>query len=220
MESNNYNDEEITLLLKDLLNRIITIKIKKSQKVSQLRKKLPHSDVQLKLQATVLKDDKKLFEYDLEDNDCILMCSRSEGGPPVDFVDIDKGKPIKMTTNPNAPDWWITRQGLNLFGICENESCSAYKKEVIITDYNKKKIDGGISFNLIEEQLKTKCPMCRKIVVVNTCGFNKCKYQIIGNFLKEGSIVSSNKEIKETSGDATEKYNPISNGIVKWETNY
>ena len=48
-----------------------------------------------------------------------------------DFVDVKIEKTKKLEFNKNAPEWRKVTKGLNIFGICENSECKAYKEEVV-----------------------------------------------------------------------------------------
>ena len=86
------------------------------------------------------------------------------GFPMLDFVDVSSGKVMKLDFSNKAPVWRKVDEGLNIFGICNNSKCKAYKKEVVYPT----KLNEGLTFNLNEEILNIKCPICQKIIKPKT----------------------------------------------------
>ena len=41
------------------------------------------------------------------------------------------GKTKRVDFSGHAPEWREVTQGLNIFGVCKNSKCEAYKKEVV-----------------------------------------------------------------------------------------
>lgn len=74
-----------------------------------------------------------------------------------------------------APEWRRVNRGLVLEGICENEKCKAYKKQVAISMNYR-------TFDVVSDPDidKTLCPMCREFVEPTTCGFNNCWWKFEG----------------------------------------
>ena len=134
------------------------------------------------------------------------------GGPMLDFVDVSSGKVMKLHFSNKAPVWRKVDKGLNIFGICNNSKCKAYKKEVVYPT----KLNEGLTFNLNEEILNIKCPICQKIIKPKTCGFWKCEYQFIGKKIVEGELTSFDSKTKETNGNDFEYYNAFENGETQW----
>ena len=133
------------------------------------------------------------------------------GGIPLDFVDVEKGLIQNLSFSHSAPQWRSVSHGLNIFGICKNSKCQAFNKEVIY------KV--GIThekFNLQENVIDIKCPMCDKIIIPKICGFWKCEYQFIGDKIEEGDLKHVDTKCKETKDDNFEYYNPYENKSAIW----
>jgi hypothetical protein len=133
-----------------------------------------------------------------------------------DFVDVKTGKITKLKFDKNAPKWRLVKKGLNIFGICENRKCEAYKKEVIHIiglDTDGKKLKVELNKNYI---ISIKCPICNKIIETKTCGFYKCEYQFAGKMIKDGEVEYFESEPKETKSDDFEYFDPKENGKEKW----
>ena len=104
------------------------------------------------------------------------------------------------------------KEGLNLFGICQNPECNAYKKEVL---YKGRALINE-KFDLEKKVEDLKCPFCSKIFSFKTCGFWKCEYQFEGHKIKEGEIKYVITVPKETKDNDFEYYNPSEN-ITYWK---
>ena len=133
----------------------------------------------------------------------------------LDFVDVKTGKTKKLEFNKNAPKWRCVKKGLNIFGICENSECEAYKKEVVHivglgSDEEK------LKFDLKNEVTNIKCPICPWIIKANTCGFYKCEYQFRGKKITKGKLEDYESEPKETKSNDFEYFDPNENGKTEW----
>lgn len=60
------------------------------------------------------------------------MRLRGGGAPLHVFSDVsNENYNVEKKFSYSGPDWRIVTKGLNLHGICHNESCKAFEKEVI-----------------------------------------------------------------------------------------
>ena len=153
-----------------------------------------------------------LSDYNIVPYSTIDIRLRLRGGlMPLNFVDVEKGQIQNLEFSNQAPEWRRVIEGLNLFGKCKNVKCEAYNKEVVykVGITNKK-------FNLQENILEIKCPMCNSIVVPNTCGFWKCEYQFEGDKIEGGILKHIDTKSKETIGNNFEYYNPFENPSALW----
>ena len=117
----------------------------------------------------------------------------------------------------DAPKWRIISTGLNLFGLCLNKKCQAYRKEVIFrTNENSILPENGMIFDMVEKSNKIKCPICNKIFTPNTCGFYKCEYQFIGDKLENGDEIHFDSATRETKGNNVEYYQPTKGNQARW----
>lgn len=132
----------------------------------------------------------------------------------ISFVDV-RAKNIKfLKFNEKAPKWRKVEPGLNIFGICNNLKCEAFKKEVVHQvgfDEEQK-----LKFDIKNEVINIKCPMCYKIIKAKTCGFWKCEYQFIGKTIEDGEIKNYQSEPKETKNEEFEYFDPYKNGETEW----
>ena len=160
-----------------------------------------------------LEDNKTLADYKIvkESTLHLVLRLRGGGGLPMNFVDVEKGSIQNLSFSDKAPAWRSVEEGLNLFGLCENKECKAYKKEVVhkVGITNKK-------YNLQENVLNIKCPMCNGLIVPKTCGFWNCEYQFEGDKIEGGKLKHVDTKCKETDGDKFEYFSPYDNGNALW----
>ena len=136
------------------------------------------------------------------------------GGPPIVFSDVSKEKTKELKFSESAPPWRKVKEGLNIFGICENDECKAHKKEVV---YIPKDNNEEHKLNLNDNIDQIICPICQTIIKVKTCGFWKCEYQFIGKKIEKGRLIDYNSMPKETKNDKFEYFDPSDNGNILWK---
>ena len=126
------------------------------------------------------------------------------------FVDPSNSSIKQIQLSKMAPKWRVISQGLNLFGLCENKKCEAYKKEVVYrTLVDQKSLpEEGLIFDMFKNVTKIKCPICKKIFTADTCGFYKCEYQFKGKKIEEGDEIDYDSKTRETKGNNIEYYEP------------
>ena len=132
--------------------------------------------------------------------------------PPVDFIDVSTGKIKNLKVKDVGSIWRFINEGLNIFGICKNNKCKAYNKEVIYRTY----LNNGLIFVLNDEIVNIKCPMCERIFKPKTCGFYECEYQFKGKKIENGFVVEYDSKTKETNGDKFEYFDPFGNKEIQW----
>ena len=122
-------------------------------------------------------DETTLKNYDIPDEsilEAIKANSRSLMG--IKLADLNNGKGLKKQKwSINAPSWRRAAPGLCLEGICNNSKCEANKQRVVISMGYRK-------FNMLldADATTTMCPICKKFVDPETCGFNNCWWRFEG----------------------------------------
>ena len=108
-----------------------------------------------------------------------------------------------ITVSEEGPNWREITYGLNLEGRCNNDSCEAYNKMVIIP------IGAPIvhKFGFPSCIKPSNCPMCRKYVKPETCGFFNCSFRLLGVIETKKSPRKYKSEWKEISSDTYHRYN-------------
>eukprot|EP00357_Protocruzia_adherens_P028349 CAMPEP_0115010942 /NCGR_PEP_ID=MMETSP0216-20121206/23652_1 /TAXON_ID=223996 /ORGANISM="Protocruzia adherens, Strain Boccale" /LENGTH=371 /DNA_ID=CAMNT_0002379325 /DNA_START=47 /DNA_END=1162 /DNA_ORIENTATION=+ len=116
-----------------------------------------------------------------------VLVHNMSGFAGLEFNNMEKA--VERDFSEDAPDWRTVTAGLNLHGICKNESCDACGEEVIIPL--------GIGKFFINQVAHTsKCPQCQECVEkVKNSGFFSCYYSIEGQRkTKEGELKQVRKE--------------------------
>lgn len=164
-----------------------------------------------------LVDDRRTIDsYQIKEGGTIKILRNYEPGGgglcPINFVDVGKNVITHLEFSNNAPKWRIVKRGLNLFGICKNENCEGFDKEVIFSG------NGiiNLAFNLNQNIENIKCPICDFIIIPKTCGFYKCEYQFVGDKIENGKKIHFDSAPKETEGDKFDYFDPYSGGSVMW----
>ena len=97
--------------------------------------------------------------------------------------------------NPNIPDWRTIGKGINLYGICNYNSCKAKGKQVIMHVKSDE-------YDVYNEGFMGICPMCKKHFDLDTCSFYKCDYKCVGTYFdkSEDTWVDLPGNVQKTSG--------------------
>ena len=152
---------------------------------------------QWKFMADVLKDEKTLEFYEIEDNDEIEANKISRGGGlpffGIETIDVSKNISKVLKFDKNAPYYRCIINGLNIQSICSNNDCEAYNKVVWV------QIGYVNNYDLFQNIEKIKCPACDKIVVPQNFGFYKCKYKI--KYMKSEKMSYSSGEVNGEAGN-------------------
>ena len=96
--------------------------------------------------------------------------------------------------DPNILKWRTLGKGINLYGICNYNSCRAKGKQVIM--HVKSDI-----YDVYNEGFMGICPMCKKHFDLDTCTFYKCDYKCVGTYFdkSEDTWVDLPGNVKKTS---------------------
>jgi len=155
-------------------------------------------------------DNKTIEDFDLDDGDNILISDLYNGGfLGIDMADIsNKNGLIRKNFASQAPKWNTIRKGLNISGICKNNSCEAYDQEVDC------KIGMG-KFDLVGDADEIKCPICFNEINPTTCVFCECKYKFEGKKKINGKTEKVSSDWNRVEKDY-EYFDPGKSGIVTW----
>jgi hypothetical protein len=194
------------------------IEVDTNDTILDLKKKYGNSSIMLILDGKVLENDRKIKDYDIEDDDLIIAKSKVIGGEVGStvkgFTDPTKVGPIRYATTTEGPDYLIVEGGINLFGICINKNCIAYKKEVSSPF-------GFGTFDLMKDldpdsEKCPKCPSCEiPLLKLETCGFMLCKYKYNGKKIENDKFDSVNYEKTISEPDKVDYFDAGKNGENK-----
>lgn len=203
----NHNAAEVEITV-ELLDAPITIKIRLSDTVSQLKDKIrAEIKADQEERITLIFDGKKmdyeeqtLESYNITKDSLIYQgdeSSQKGGNKSVPFgIEFNELKTKKMLQLTNkGPDYQTITAGLNFRGTCVTKDCVAFGKVVWIQK-------GMGTFNVCEEVYLSVCPKCKKTADnIYNLGFFNCYYSIKGLQVKpekkmvdEKDIIADNKE--------------------------
>lgn len=157
-------------------------------------------------------DNKTIEDFDLDDGDHILISDYYNGGGDfplgIDMADISNKNGLIRKNFASAPKWNKIKKGLNISGICKNNSCEAYNQEVDC------QIGMG-KFDLVGDADEIKCPICFNEINPTTCIFCKCKYKFEGKKKINGKTEKVSSDWNRVEKDY-EYFDPGKSGIVTW----
>ena len=115
------------------------------------------------------------------------------------IADPTKKAPVEWPTSKDGPFYLTVKNGINIFGFCQNKECQAYKKEVCSPF-------GYGTFDLIEDLSSKskkcpKCPACECLLLeIESCGFMNCEYYYIGKKYENKKLIDVNFSKKTKGG--------------------
>jgi hypothetical protein len=208
----------ITVIIKKLRNSENEIEIDTNNTILDLKKKYGNPSIVLKYDGVILENEAKIKDYEIEEGDTIIATDKVIGGEigsiAKGFTDPTKVGPVRYATTTEGPDYLIVEGGINLFGICINKNCIAYKKEVSSPF-------GFGTFDLMKDldpdsEKCPKCPSCEiPLLKLETCGFMLCKYKYNGKKIENDKLDSVNYEKAISEPDKVDYFDAGKNGENK-----
>ena len=211
----------IMVFLKQLDGKSIPILVSQSETIEAFmnlvseKTCMPPESFHLLYGGYSLKVGKVFTDYGVKNGSTMFMVCELRGGGHIEskFADIsDKSLLKDFEFSDTAPKYRKAINGLNLEGYCENPDCEANGKMVVIGI-------GDGTFDLIEDQEYSLCPLCKKFVSPITCAFTNCEYSFTGTKKEKPSSPPINFASTETSevGNIYQRYCPMDDkGLVIW----
>lgn len=97
-------------------------------------KNLVGKALKLEYKGTILQDEKRVSDYEIQKDDTILLEQVEISTKGVEKLGIKRGKyksGVKYNFSSGEPSSRFCVRGLNIEGICKNKSCSEYSKLII-----------------------------------------------------------------------------------------
>ena len=208
-KQSNIPQDNIHLIIECLDGKKIFLDISNNEKISTL-KTILYTKYNID-PSTVLLYKKPLFDVSrtLSDykirNNCIIRIIRPRltggevGSCAKQLADPTKKAPVEWPTTHDGPFYLIVKNGINIFGFCQNKECEAYKKEVCSPF-------GYGAFDLIEDLTSKskkcpKCPACEYYLLeIESCGFMNCEYHYEGKKYENKELIDVDFRKKTTGG--------------------
>lgn len=207
----------MNLFIKSCLGKMFSVIIdsswtgKKLKEEISIRYKCPIEKQKLEFNSQLLKDQLKLVDQGVKDNSSInltLIETVRGGGQPIQFTDFSKSQASSYSVNDPKKiegNYRLISQGINIFGICKNKKCEAYKKEVIF-NVLKDEIDLIKENNDEEDEDDITCPLCNNLIKPKTVGFYMCSYRATGKKVENDKIINIEPNIGEHRDEDTVHY--------------
>ena len=149
-----------------------------------------------KFNGEVLKEDKTLSYYDIEEDDTIIenKLVKGGGGFGLNSIDVSYNNTRIVEFDKNAPYYRMVGGGLSIQAICSND-CEA-KNDIVYSH-----IGYVNNYDILTNLENIKCPACSNPIYPKNFGFLRCKYRIDFTKWKNNKSISSFVE-----GDADDKF--------------
>ena len=207
-KQSNIPQDNIHLIIECLDDTKIFLDISNNEKISTL-KTILYTKYNI-LPSTVLCYKKPmrngnltLSDYKIWKDCTIQIMLNIQGGEVGSCVkqlaDPTKKAPVEWPTTHDGPFYLIVKNGINIFGFCQNKECEAYKKEVCSPF-------GYGEFDLIEDLTSKskkcpKCPACEYYLLeIESCGFMNCEYHYEGKKYENNELIDVDFRKKTTGG--------------------
>ncbi len=204
------------ICIRDSKNEIFSLNVEKTYNIKKIKDMIKEykqikNEIILAYNGQPLDDDDTLESSDVGPGCTMQYAEMFKAGVDlgVDMADIsNKRGLVEANFSNEAAKWNILINGLNVSGICENNNCEAYNKEV---DCHI----GMGTFDILRDGDRIKCPMCSNEFDPTTCTFSKCQYKLEGKKKQNGKTTEVRTDWKRVEKDY-EYYDPNKSGIVRW----
>ena len=189
---------DVTIIILDMCGRKSTLILNKNMTIGEAKMLYGRGDPQWKFEGKILKNEKTLLDYDIEDDDIITSNDRSGGGGLGGFglntIDVSKNNVTTLELSYDGPFYRRVGYGLNIQAVCGND-CETKDKEVYCP------IGFVDDYDILQNLENIRCPACNNEIYPKNFWFWECKYKI--DYTK---WENNKKESGTVEGEAGEKF--------------
>ena len=221
-------DKKIIEVIYMPTDKIFELEIDSSMKIYEVKKKIGEIlNIEIDHNCNIYKrylrsrimialsnENHSVRDYHIHNNVQIVIGEKNVGGgrSPDEFANLSEEflrKDDVLPSGSGVPGWRHVHKGINLYGVCQHDSCVAKGKQVIMMVYSKE-------YDVVKESFMGICPMCQKHFDLDTCSFYKCDYKCEGRYFdkKKDKWVDLPNKVSSTSNckDDYFDYNKVVDG--------
>ena len=205
-------DPTHNIYVRTLTGKTVTLEVEISDTIEKIKTKIqekegiPPDQQKLFFSGKELEDNLNLEHYNIIYSSTLNLVIKHSIKR---LAEDQKISPKKIKLNKNGTSNRKVTNGINFYGICKNEKCQEYSKEVVY-QFGYGDFDSRFNSDNIV------CPSCKNIFPIEACGFLYCKYSfIIGKKNGNDKIEKVEYSNKNTKNDVVDYFDKSENDVNK-----